>query len=101
MKLERIVLENVRQYAGKHQLSFATSRERNVTLIRGLNGAGKTHLLEALQWCLYGLPPTEDPRDLVAKARTSEGTPGEEFETAVSLFFQDAGRSFEARRALS
>jgi DNA sulfur modification protein DndD len=100
MRLDRLVLENVRQYAGRHQLSFAKGQERNVTLIQGLNGAGKTHLLEGLRWCLYGLTSGEDSRDLVAKGALAGKQPGDEFETAVSLFFDHGGRTYEARRAI-
>ena len=100
MRLDRLVLENVRQYAGQHQLAFAKSRARNVTLIQGLNGTGKTHLLEALRWCLYGLRSSEEARDIVAKGALSEKEPGSEFETSVSLFFDHEGRSYEARRSI-
>lgn len=51
MKLERIILENFRQYFGQQKLNFAKEREKNVTVIHGINGAGKTSLFLALNWC--------------------------------------------------
>ena len=54
MKLERITLENFRQYHGRQRLEFARDEQRRVTVIHGVNGAGKTSLFLAINWCLYG-----------------------------------------------
>jgi len=54
MKLERITLENFRQFSGKQRLEFALDEKRRVTVIHGANGAGKTSLFLAINWCLYG-----------------------------------------------
>lgn len=54
MKIESILLENFRQYYGTHVIEFSTSDERPVTIIHGENGAGKSHLLSAIKWVLYG-----------------------------------------------
>ena len=54
MILERIVLENFRQFKGRQEIVFSDLRERNVTLVHAENGFGKTTLLNALLWGLYG-----------------------------------------------
>ena len=54
MKINSIELKNFRPYYGTHTISFATDDERHVTVIQGVNGAGKTSLFTALNWCLYG-----------------------------------------------
>ena len=54
MKINSIELKNFRPYYGKHTINFATDDERHVTVIQGVNGAGKTSLFTALNWCLYG-----------------------------------------------
>lgn len=54
MKIEYITLSNFRQYFGEHTIHFASNPDRNVTIIHGVNGAGKTSLCVALNWCLYG-----------------------------------------------
>ncbi len=54
MKINRIELKNFRPYYGTHTINFATDNERHVTVIQGVNGAGKTSLFTALNWCLYG-----------------------------------------------
>lgn len=54
MILERLVLENFRQFKGRQEMIFSDLRERNVTIIHAENGFGKTTLLKALLWALYG-----------------------------------------------
>jgi DNA sulfur modification protein DndD len=54
MILERIVLENFRQFKGRQELIFSDLRERNVTIVHAENGFGKTTVLKALLWALYG-----------------------------------------------
>lgn len=54
MQLDSITLENFRQYYGKQTLYFSKDKEKNVTVIHGENGSGKTALLNAFSWCLYG-----------------------------------------------
>ena len=41
-------------------LWFSTDKTKNVTLIRAENGVGKTSLLAALNWCLFGILPGPD-----------------------------------------
>lgn len=54
MILERLVLENFRQFKGRQEIVFSDLRERNVTVVHAENGFGKTTLLKALLWGLYG-----------------------------------------------
>jgi DNA sulfur modification protein DndD len=54
MILERLVLENFRQFRGRQEIVFSDLRERNITLVHAENGFGKTTLLKALLWAFYG-----------------------------------------------
>lgn len=54
MKINYITLKNFRQYCGEQTIHLATDEGRHVTVIHGVNGAGKTSLCIALNWCLYG-----------------------------------------------
>ncbi len=54
MKLERLILENFRQFKGRQELLFSDFEGRNVTIVHAENGFGKTTLLKALLWVLYG-----------------------------------------------
>lgn len=52
MKLYKATIENFRQYYGKICLEFSTT-ERNITIIQGDNGGGKSNLMNAIVWCLF------------------------------------------------
>ncbi|WP_304066690.1 AAA family ATPase [Pedobacter glucosidilyticus] len=54
MLIDRINLYNFRAYQGEQQLSLSMNPEKHVTIISGQNGFGKTSLLTALVWVLYG-----------------------------------------------
>lgn len=60
MLLLNVTLENFGAYKGKQSLDLTTRPGRPIILIGGLNGCGKTTLLDAIQLALYG-----------ARARTS------------------------------
>lgn len=53
MKLKKISLKNFRQFRDV-SVSFANDDHKNVTIILGQNGSGKTTFAQAFQWCLYG-----------------------------------------------
>ena len=55
MILDRLVLHNVGTFAGKHTVELTPPSEHQpIILIGGLNGAGKTTVLEAIHLVLYG-----------------------------------------------
>ncbi len=54
MLIDQINLNNFRAYQGNQQLALSTNPEKHVTIISGQNGFGKTSLLTALVWILYG-----------------------------------------------
>lgn len=55
MTLEELVLENFGVYRGRQALNLVPpSRQRPIILIGGLNGVGKTTLLDAVQLALFG-----------------------------------------------
>ncbi|MFT4602410.1 MAG: DNA sulfur modification protein DndD [Arenicella sp.] len=54
MRIENIKLNNFRIYEGSNQVSFSNKQGKNVSLIAGKNGFGKTTFLTSLIWGLYG-----------------------------------------------
>lgn len=53
MELDKVIIKNYRQYRDV-EIDFARDPEKNFTIIKGNNGTGKTTMLNALSWCLYG-----------------------------------------------
>lgn len=47
-------ITNYRPYYGNQRLSFDYSPDKNFTVILANNGSGKTSILNAFTWCLYG-----------------------------------------------
>jgi DNA sulfur modification protein DndD len=54
MLIEKIILRNFRVYYDINELNLSVNPEKNVSVISGQNGFGKTSFLTALVWCLYG-----------------------------------------------
>jgi len=54
MYIKEIEFSNFRIYKNQHSLFFSPERNKNVFIIAGNNGYGKTTFLTALVWCLYG-----------------------------------------------
>ena len=54
MKIRDITLTNYRLYKGTNRLVFLTENKKNIYLVSGQNGFGKTTFLHSLLWCLYG-----------------------------------------------
>jgi DNA sulfur modification protein DndD len=53
--ISSVSVTNYRQYQGTQVLEFKNDKIKNVSLILGKNGAGKSNLLNAITWCLYGV----------------------------------------------
>ena len=54
MVIKSIALNNFRQYKGEQPpILFSTTKDKNVTVILGINTSGKTTLIQAFKWCLY------------------------------------------------
>ena len=60
MLIKKLELENFRQYIGNQTIEFSTDREKNVTVLIGVNTSGKTTLVRAFEWVLYGTNEFDD-----------------------------------------
>lgn len=100
MLMEFIRIENWRSFYGDNDIAVSTDPTRNVTLVRAENGVGKTSLLAAINWCLFGILPAEsefeNPRKLVNDfAMERDGVT----ETTVQIDFQHDSKSYRAVRS--
>lgn len=54
MTIREIELNNFRIYKGKNKIDLSPNGDRNLIIVSGNNGFGKTTFLMSLVWCLYG-----------------------------------------------
>lgn len=54
MRINSVEFNNFRIYKGENVLDFDLTGTKNITVVSGENGFGKTTLLMGLVWCLYG-----------------------------------------------
>lgn len=59
--IKKIKIKNYRQFRGEHELFLDPRTNRNVVIIEGKNGTGKTNFLNAIYWCLYEEEPSLTP----------------------------------------
>lgn len=84
MLLQSIKLENFRQFRNE-SIDFADGSDRkNVTIIIGENGTGKTTFAQAFFWCLYGETEFSD-KSMLNKLVATEMRPGQEKKVQVTL----------------
>jgi DNA sulfur modification protein DndD len=54
MRISELALYNFRIYKDANVIDLTTNNEKNIIIISGKNGYGKTTFLMSLVWCLYG-----------------------------------------------
>lgn len=98
MKIKRINLSNFRQFYGtKNIIEFSTDDIKNVTVIHGENGVGKTTLLNSILWCFYDKFTTdfEQKDKVINNDAKAEGIKV----CQVELVFIHEGKTYSATRS--
>jgi len=99
--LEEIEIDGFGPHGGPNRLDIADG----LTLVTGENGSGKTHILLALHWCLFGDRGSMDPwlseadplgRDLVNWERNADGVGS----MSVSVRFRFNGTGYAVKRSM-
>ena len=105
MILERIALANFRQFKGRQEIVFSDLRERNVTLVHAENGFGKTTLLNALLWALYGhdgfTDDFEKPDRLIHEGLAHQAKDSSRLAAIVEVTFSHDGNRYILTRELT
>ena len=84
MLLQSIKLVNFRQFRNE-SIDFAGGADgKNVTIIIGENGTGKTTFAQAFFWCLYGETEFSD-KSMLNKVVATEMRPGQNVKVQVEL----------------
>lgn len=97
MLLESIKLENFRQFRNEY-IEFAQGSDgKNVTIIIGDNGTGKTTFAQAFFWCMYGETEFSN-KNMLNKLVAAEMKPGQESKVQVTLKLTHGNVSYTLMR---
>lgn len=96
MKIREIDLWNFRQFYGRETLKLACEDDRNVTLVHAENGVGKTTLLNAVYWAMFGdvTPRFEQKKRIINFEAEKEGVE----HARVELEFEFNDQDFRVKR---
>ena len=98
MIISKISLSNYRLYQGINEIEFKVKKGKNIYLISGENGFGKTTFLHSLIWCRYGRLITEveaEVRKDIVKAGYKEFLKGN-FNNTVRNKFEELDKNIVA-----
>lgn len=90
MIIKSIELNNFRIYKGVNRIDLSPSRDRNIIIVSGHNGFGKTTFLMSLVWCLYGRQ-MENVDDLYKKEISEKGGYGRYIGNSLNIEAQRQG----------
>lgn len=100
MKLRSLAFTNFRQFR-EAAFEFAEGKEKNVTVIHGQNGAGKTTILNALKWLFYNRVDFKNrPDRLATEGAMAEAEITETVPVEVELTFDHDGAKYTATRTV-
>ena len=101
MKLISLSVRNFMPYKGEHEITFALYGARNVVIINGDNMRGKTSILNALRWVLYGRVSGRHRGPIPRMQILNKDAAAErDFVVSVRLRFEHKGVEYELVRKI-
>ncbi|AZR72157.1 hypothetical protein BBF96_01355 [Anoxybacter fermentans] len=100
MIIRKIKLVNFKQYYGEQEVVLSRSKLKNVTIINGKNGAGKTNFFTAINWCLYGENVVKIEGEIINKNALKEASIDSFVEAKVLIYFDHKGKSYLMKRVI-
>lgn len=99
MKLKSISIINFRQFWNEVKINFSVDSHKNVTVIHGANGSGKTSLLNAFKWCFYGKTDFDTNTDNILNESAIQSVEiGQDIVLKVTVVFEELGCTYEVTR---
>lgn len=95
MQLHRLRLQAIGPFAGAHEIDFAALAAGGIFLLEGPTGAGKSTLIDAIVYALYGSVAS----DTTSKDRIRSGFANPDTESYVDLVFETSSGIFRVRRS--
>ena len=86
MKIDKVILQNIGVYVNRNEFDLKT--ERPIILIGGMNGLGKTTLLDSIMFALYGRRGVENGLLLETYLRKIGNVSGEYPEAMIEMQFR-------------
>ncbi|MDR0920219.1 MAG: AAA family ATPase, partial [Oscillospiraceae bacterium] len=93
MLLKSMKLKNFRQFKDEQIINFSIDSEKNVTIIMGENGSGKTSLAQAFTWCFYGSTDFND-KNVLNKFIAQKMTPNDNEKVSVEVLLRHQERDY-------
>ena len=85
MIFRKLVIENYKSFQFSTEIAFPTGEDgHSIFLIGGMNGAGKTSIIEAVTYCLYG-GKTEDIFRNINRREKAKGNAYVSFELVIEM----------------
>ncbi len=101
MRLLSLKIKNFMPYRGEQEIQFAVNGSRNVTVVYGDNMRGKTSLLNALRWVLYGKALGRHLKEIpLINIVNRDAAQERDFEVQVALRFEHDGAEFDLIREI-
>ena len=99
MRIRRLKINNFRQFYGECELEFLSDDTSRITVIHGENGSGKTSLLNAFKWVLYGKTDFDTAEQTILnELALSEISPGTVTKLSLELEFEHEGSTYTVHR---
>jgi len=92
MWITKVSFNNFKPYK-EESISFHNESKNNISIIEGVNGAGKTSFLEGVKWCLYEEKGTtySDTYDMIYRYEDVD-------EMSVKIWFKHQGKRYVVTR---
>ena len=101
MKIRSLEMENFGPYYGVQRVDLSTTKGAHIVLIHGENMRGKTTILNAIKWCLYGRVTTQVAHQVLADegfaSYVARGE-GREFTVGVKMEISHTHEKFTLHR---
>lgn len=95
MRIESIKIKNFRQFFDENQIEFCNS----ITVIHGVNGSGKTSLLNAFKWAFYGHTDFDTKeKNILNEQSIACAEENENIPMNVTVTFEHNGYIYTAKR---
>ena len=103
MILQRLIMTDFRQFEARNQIDFSNIDNKHVSVVIASNGVGKTTILTALVWCLYGgkkLPYGDLTEQFLNNNTFDNLEEGEQATAEVVLMFEDRRSKYIVTRSI-